>query len=234
MLEEHRKEMEEEIINLESQKGNQDEVKTLKSQLDETQKLIQRLSSLKSSSNIEGPSSSFESRRISSSTANLKELLNYQPDLPKEAESGKLLINIEGDSINMIIELINNFLEFIKERCAIVYNEYDSYLEILLKLFEASDHNPELKQRLESILHGNGQECNLYKSLLSGNEFVSLLRNLIVKALCEMANVVNSRIMKRRELLLSQREEVEKAYVEFVRVEDEEEISLDAAQENTE
>lgn len=216
-LDHHRRDLEDEIERINSNKTDNDEVKVLKSQLDETQKIIEKLSKMQEKPEDKEDISSFEDRRFSTnSTTALKELLEYQPDLPREADNSKIIINIEGESIQMIVNLINNFLEFIKERCAIVYREYDAYLEMLIKLSEYGKSNPEIKAELDEILHGENSNQNLYKSLLSGTQFVSLLKNLIVKALCEMANVVNERIMKRRKMLLSQREEIEKIYDKYV------------------
>lgn len=209
--------MEKEFESHHGKRSNNDEVKDLKSQLDETQKIIEKLSKLKETPEDSLHSSklpAMDERRLSNT---LRELLEYKPKLPENAEYSKIVINIKGESINMIINLINNFLEFLKERCAIVYREYDSYLEMLLKLTEIGDRDPKIKVKLDEILHGENSNNGLYKSLLSGTQFVVLLKNLIVRALTEMANVVNKRIMERRELLLSQREEIAKIYDIYVR-----------------
>lgn len=56
-----------------------------------------------------------------------------------------------ASSMNSITALINNFLEFIKTRCEIVYVEYDEYHKLLKDLVHQSQKDSRLKMRLNEI-----------------------------------------------------------------------------------
>ena len=151
-----------------------------------------------------------------STTSALNEILAYRPKLPNGAEN-KIQLEIEGDSLKMIVELMNNFLEFVKTRCQIVYDEYDAYHEILARVYEMSSKNAELEGKLEALME-ESSTSSIYKTLLSGSQFIVIFRNLITKALIDLANMVNDKIMRRREMLLCQKDEVQALYDEYIAV----------------
>ena len=180
----------------------------LKSQLDNMQEIIRKLSALQSKEEQE---KSFSA--ISNKQRPLREALDYEPQLPQFAHD--IQINIEGDSMSMIVELINNFLQFVKHRCEIVYEEYDTYHEILQRVIDISNEDGEVKRQLDLAL-ADGYENGIYSGLLSGEQFIVLFKNLIIKALIDLSNMINDRIVKRREILLSQRDVIRKIYEEFL------------------
>jgi hypothetical protein len=66
----------------------------------------------------------------------------------------------DSKSMNSITSLINNFLEFIKTRCEIVYVEYDEYHKLLQDLVHLGQKDSRLKSKLDQIfLKGKEDLC---------------------------------------------------------------------------
>lgn len=119
-----------------------------------------------------------------------------------------------GNSMNTITGLINNFLEFIRTRCEIVYREYDEYHKLLQKLLELSKNDPALSDELGKIfLKGREDLCG---ELFDGEEILRAFRGVVLKGISDLSNLVDQRIADRRQILLNRRQEVELLYEAYM------------------
>lgn len=158
----------------------------------------------------------------------LQDLSSMREDLSEEEETGGRKMtgrssvhrasterSAGASSMNSITALINNFLEFIKTRCEIVYVEYDEYHKLLKDLVHQSQKDSRLKMRLNEIFQ-RGRE-DLCGQLFDGEEVLRAFRGVVLKGVSDLSNLVDRRISERRQILLFRRKEIEELYEEFSR-----------------
>lgn len=124
--------------------------------------------------------------------------------------------SVGTQSMNSITCLINNFLEFIKTRCEIVYVEYDEYHQLLQDLVQLSQRDSRLKARLDQIFQ-RGKE-DLCGKLFDGEEILRAFRGVVLKGVSDLSNLVDRRISERRQILLFRRKEIEELHSEYSRI----------------
>lgn len=122
----------------------------------------------------------------------------------------------DSKSMNSITSLINNFLEFIKTRCEIVYVEYDEYHKLLQDLVHLGQKDSRLKSKLDQIfLKGKEDLCG---QLFDGEEVLKAFRGVVLKGVSDLSNLVDRRINERRKILLFRRKEIEQLHEEYSRL----------------
>lgn len=159
-----------------------------------------------SNRSFDGPKQRSANRSYNHETTNMKTSFNQRG---YEADATYL-----GNSMNSITALINNFLEFIRTRCEIVYREYDEYHQLLKKLLELGSQDGSLRERLENIfLRGREDLCG---ELFDGEEILRAFRGVVLKGISDLSNLVDKRIADRRQILLYRRQEVEELYDDYL------------------
>lgn len=110
----------------------------------------------------------------------------------------------------MIVEIINNYLGFVRTRSQMVIDEYDEFHQTLQRYVKASvDMDESEKDKLNKFIGQlTKEESDIYGPLINGNEFLAIFKNLVLLNLTQLSDTVNYLLMKRKDLLEAKKEEV--------------------------
>ena len=112
-----------------------------------------------------------------------------------------------------IVELMNNFLSFIRSRVQVVISEYEMFHQSLEKISMVSAQLPKsAKDRFSVIrksLTASDQRIRIFGELVSGKQFASVFKNFIIQGLTDLSDLVNQEMLARAEFLKNKRHEIE-------------------------
>lgn len=104
--------------------------------------------------------------------------------------------------------MISNFIGFIKGRCQIVLDDYQALRESLVLAIDSSEKEGDQRKGLLKLV-GSDELKSVVRGILTGEEFGVAFRNVVSKALIDLANRINERMVERGRKIGDIREKVE-------------------------